>query len=125
MAVKLKRIILLFGDIALFYLSLYATLFLRYGGGEAEIRDAHLFPFTILFAISILVFYIVPAFGITPKPNLFIFFLIASSASYTWRTFWNRIAGFRAADKRLLLIGSNRILEEVAKHIHDNPQLGY
>ncbi len=161
MTVNLKRLILLAGDIAIFYLSLYITLFLRYGEVGPEVKEGHLVSFSILFALSIIVYYIVgfyelrgmkndtdfgkrfavaltsnfliaillfyfvPAFGIAPKTNLFIFFIIASSASYSWRTWWNRIAGSRSADKRLLLIGSNRILEEVAAHIRENPQLGY
>lgn len=47
------------GDVALFYLSLWVTLFLRYFGNiEEGLFLQHAVPFTYLFAVWVLVFYI-------------------------------------------------------------------
>ena len=136
MSVKLKQLMLIAGDIAIFYLSLYLTLTLRYGGLTEEIQKGHLVPFTILlgfalfifyiagfyevrilkndaefgkrfsiallidFLIAIGLFYFIPIFGIAPKTNLFIFFIIMSAASYLWRTWYNNLLSAGSPGKK-------------------------
>ena len=58
MGIKLRKYFLLFFDILFLYLSLYLALFLRhFGKFEIEIFFFHLFPFTILFFLWLIVFY--------------------------------------------------------------------
>lgn len=54
---KLRTIVLLAGDIALLYLSLAVTLQLRYGfAHEPSLWHGHLAPFTVVFALWLVVF---------------------------------------------------------------------
>jgi exopolysaccharide biosynthesis polyprenyl glycosylphosphotransferase len=56
---KLKSAALLLGDIIIMYLSLYIALLIRYDGGfSSELWGRHLAPFTAIFAIWLLFFYI-------------------------------------------------------------------
>ena len=56
---KLKQIVLLFGDIALFYAALYLTLYLRYlSQPQNEVWEQNSAAFTWIFLIWLLVFYI-------------------------------------------------------------------
>ncbi|HTW96684.1 MAG TPA: hypothetical protein VMD74_03465, partial [Candidatus Methylomirabilis sp.] len=56
---KLKSAILLLGDIIIMYISLYFALMIRYGKDfSSEIWSQHLPPFTAIFTIWILFFYI-------------------------------------------------------------------
>lgn len=56
---KLKKIILLFGDIFFLYLSLYLALLLRYQGNvSSELWQIHLLPFSVIFAVWLAIFYI-------------------------------------------------------------------
>lgn len=56
---KRQPIILLFGDAALFYAALWLTLLLRYGEiPSAVLFETHAVPFSILFIVWILVFFI-------------------------------------------------------------------
>jgi len=57
--VKLKKAILLVGDLAILYLSLYLTLLIRTGGNVTnEVWQDHFYPFTIIYVIWIIVFFI-------------------------------------------------------------------
>ena len=56
---KKEPVLLFFGDMFFWYLSLWFTIFLRYGGDErTQAFDAHFLPFSILFAVWALVFFI-------------------------------------------------------------------
>jgi exopolysaccharide biosynthesis polyprenyl glycosylphosphotransferase len=58
MGIKLKKYLLFFFDIILIYFSLYLALFLRYFQKfETQIFLYHLFPFTILFFLWLIIFY--------------------------------------------------------------------
>lgn len=57
-AVKLKQLALIIGDTAVLYASLAITLFLRYDDFSRKILDVHFWPFTIIFAIWLVSFYI-------------------------------------------------------------------
>jgi len=56
--VKLKQSALVVGDIIILYASLALTLFLRYGWPAEEIVKFHFWPFTLIFAVWLLIFYI-------------------------------------------------------------------
>jgi len=56
---KKEALILFVGDIALFYFALWLTLLVRYGAvPTGQILSLHLAPFSILFAVWVLVFFI-------------------------------------------------------------------
>jgi exopolysaccharide biosynthesis polyprenyl glycosylphosphotransferase len=75
--------------------------------------------------ISIVVFYAIPFFGITPKTNLFIFAVIFAIIETLWRRGFNRATSTGEAPNRLLLIGNGDGIAEVERTIRENPQLGY
>jgi exopolysaccharide biosynthesis polyprenyl glycosylphosphotransferase len=59
LVVKIKKIILLLGDLGILYLSLYLTLLIREGGQiSTQAWQAHLAPFTIIYLAWIAVFFI-------------------------------------------------------------------
>ena len=55
----MRKTTLLFVDIALLYGSLLMMLALRYQGNIAENYPIHFLPFTIIFVIWLIIFYIV------------------------------------------------------------------
>jgi len=64
MIVKIKQLILFFGDIVVLYACLLATLFIRYGKINDFLIDAHLVPFSIIFILWIIIFYVVGLYDI-------------------------------------------------------------
>ncbi len=56
--VKLKRFGLFLGDLATLYLALFLMLFLRYGEFSSDVVRFHFAPFSIIFAIWLIIFYI-------------------------------------------------------------------
>ncbi|MDO8467222.1 MAG: exopolysaccharide biosynthesis polyprenyl glycosylphosphotransferase [bacterium] len=75
--------------------------------------------------LATLLFYFIPAFGITPKTNLFTAIIIFGLANYIWRTLYNTFLSTGAPENRVLMIGYNKTVEDVVGHIAKNPQLGY
>ncbi|MFN7088364.1 MAG: sugar transferase [Candidatus Paceibacteria bacterium] len=64
----LRRVILIFGDIAVFYAALIFTLFIRWGFVlNKQILEAHILPFSLILVAGLLMFYSMrlydPAFG--------------------------------------------------------------
>lgn len=74
---------------------------------------------------TVLVFYLVPAFGIAPKTNLLIFILVFAIVEILWRRLFNRIVTSGEAPNSVLLVGSSPIAEEMKVALRINPQLGY
>ncbi|MDD5032182.1 MAG: sugar transferase [Patescibacteria group bacterium] len=67
---KLKKIILLAGDIGVLYLSLYLTLLIRYWEKPTnELWQSHVGPFTIIFAAWVLIFYISSLYDLNLAAN--------------------------------------------------------
>jgi len=59
MSKKTKQFILLFGDLVILYLSLYLTLFFRYGHNyHFSVWQNHFLPFTIVYIVWLIIFYI-------------------------------------------------------------------
>lgn len=161
LAVKLKQLALLMGDIAILYASLALALYLRYETLSEEVLNVHIWPFSFIFAmwlvsfyiggmydlrslkndinfakkflslslvnagIAAILFYFIPAFGITPKTTLFITVIIVGLGGYFWRTVYNNMLSAGAPNNRVLMIGYNKTVEEAVNHISQNPQLGY
>jgi len=55
---KAKKVILLMGDIIILYASLIIALTIRYKGFDFNIFESHLLPFSIIYLIWLIVFYI-------------------------------------------------------------------
>ena len=67
---NLKKITLLLGDILVLYLSLWLTLFVRYGGNFDFNRwHQHFWPFTIIYFFWLIVFYIAGLYELTLARN--------------------------------------------------------
>jgi len=67
---KPKVFLLLLGDVISLYASLFLMLFLRYGGNfYVQFQIAHFLPFTIIFAIWIVVFFIAGLYDLRQTRN--------------------------------------------------------
>ena len=72
---KLKKIILLLGDIIVLYVALYLTLLIRYGAKPSEeLWWGHFWPFTIVFFVWLLIFYISDLYNLNLAVNNIKFF---------------------------------------------------
>ena len=79
----------------------------------------------ITVILSVLFFYFIPYFGITPKTNLFISFLIFSILFALWRQFYNRFIKSQALLNNVLILGQDQETKELLQYVKSNPQLGY
>lgn len=79
---KIKRAILLGGDIFMLYLALFLTLVFRYGENWQKNWDEHFLPFTIIYVLSIIVFYIIGLYDIHIAQNSLSFFLTLTRAIF-------------------------------------------
>ena len=65
-----KKIVLILGDLIILYFSLWLTLFIRYGSFfDSERIKQHLWPFTIIYAIWLISFYIIGFYDLTSARN--------------------------------------------------------
>jgi len=70
-----KKIILLIGDVFILYLSLWLTLQIRYGTAfNSTVWEQHFFPFTIIYLLWIIVFYIAGLYELNLARNSLDFF---------------------------------------------------
>ncbi|MDD4900569.1 MAG: sugar transferase [Patescibacteria group bacterium] len=76
-----KKIALLIGDVAILYFSLYLTLMARYWGGYSEkIWSNHFWPFTAIFILWLIVFYISNLYSLNLAVNNLKFYQSAGRA---------------------------------------------
>src|SRR3989344_8369488 len=61
----IRKYLLIFGDIAVLYFSFWLTLLLRYQSGFNEQLAGHLLPFSIVFAIILVIFYVDELYEVT------------------------------------------------------------
>lgn len=159
---KLKVFLFFVADMAALYAGLFIALLIRYGGNfYAQLLNAQVFAFTVIFilwiivfyiaglydlrrlrnnidfvktlflcigvnaAIAVLLFYLIPAFGIAPKTTLLIFIVVFAIIEVFWRRFLNRMMAFGGAPNKMLVIGDGTIGAEIKHTIAENPQLGY
>jgi exopolysaccharide biosynthesis polyprenyl glycosylphosphotransferase len=65
-----KQLLLLSGDIAIFYMALFLGLYIRYGAAfDLKIFNAHLLPFSLLYLVWLVIFYIDGLYDITVAKN--------------------------------------------------------
>ena len=66
----LKKLILLGGDISVLYFSLYLTLIIRYWGEYSEkVWSSHFWPFTAIFILWVIIFYIANLYNLNLAVN--------------------------------------------------------
>lgn len=159
MALKIKQMFLIFTDIFLLYVSLFSALILRYGHINNFLLNAHLVPFSIIFVLwliifyisglykidslktyiniiqtliisvlvgivtSIIIFYTVPYFKISPKTNLILFSVIFITLDTIARLLYRKL--FSKMQKKILIIGNGDESMEIQKMILENPHWGY
>jgi len=74
--------------------------------------------------IGISFFYLIPLFGITPKTNLVLNVLIFSVLFFAWRKTFSLLFSGRFLN-RVVIIGEDHQVQELAKEIELRPYLGY
>ncbi|MFH1461255.1 MAG: hypothetical protein ABIF84_02445 [Patescibacteria group bacterium] len=78
---NIKRAILLLGDILILYLSLWLTLFLRYGANfNFNIWLQHFWPFTVIYFPWLVVFFIVGLYELSLARNNIRFYSLLLNA---------------------------------------------
>ena len=78
---KLKKLILLGGDIAILYFSLYLTLIIRYqSANQAKNWEAHFLPFTLIFMLWVIIFYISNLYNLNLAVNNLKFYQLSGRA---------------------------------------------
>ncbi len=70
--------------------------------------------------IAVLFFYLIPAFGITPKVTLFLYLLVSLACISAWRIFGVQLLGLRKKE-RAVLIGSGEETRKLYSVVNDNP----
>ncbi|MDO9399737.1 MAG: sugar transferase [bacterium] len=103
---KFKKVILLGGDIVILYFSLYLTLLIRYF--NTELLEIHFWPFSIIFLLWLIIFYIANLYNLNLAINNLFFFQISSKAlvvaSLTSVLFFYLIPNIGIAPKKNLFI---------------------
>jgi len=138
---KVKRLLLVIGDYAVFQVALLLTLLIRYGNISQQNLATHILPFSILGLIWVIVFYIVglynlsltrdsfmffrtflegmvvnllialgffylfPFFGIAPRTNLILDFVLILLLGYAWRLLFNKLIAPALFRNRILFVG--------------------
>ena len=152
--------LLLLGDLGIFIVSLWLTLLVRF----QEIPSFATFfellrPFSILFIIwclvffiaglyekhtiifkrqlplrvlntqifngflSVLFFYLVPYFGVTPKVILFIYIIISLALISLWRIYGEKLFGLKTKEKALIL-GRGTEMNLLLQEVNNNARYG-
>lgn len=75
--------------------------------------------------LSIVLFYFVAIFKITPRTNLFIFLVIEMLLAVTWRYFFNRAVARGSTGNNTLILGATPQAQELYDWLLAHPQLGY
>ncbi len=70
--------------------------------------------------IAVLFFYLIPAFGITPKTTLFLYLLVSFITISLWRIFGVQFLGLRRKE-RAVLIGSGDETKKLYRVVNENP----
>ncbi len=82
----MKKLLLLLGDILILYISLFLTLYIRYGQDFRHKIDVHLLPFSSIFIVWVLFFYIANLYdiGFSKNNNQFFSTLLYSIATISF-----------------------------------------
>ncbi len=156
----MKKLTLLVTDIVTLYGALALVLLVRYTTDWHTQWSAHAMPFTILFSVwllsfyitnlydprvlrtgrefytrlgqaitvaavcSVVFFYLIPYYGITPKLNLVLFIVAFTALAAGARTLANTVLA-SGSKKQVLIVGTSEESLAVARYIKENPQLGW
>src|SRR3989344_2234936 len=156
----MKKFLLLLSDVSILYLSLVMAVLVRYPTDFQRQYGIHVYPFSLIFilwilvfyianlyepkllrnnvhfysalfqtiiitaTISVLFFYLIPLYGITPRTNLLIFVAIFTGLEFANRSISNKVLQ-KSFKKSVLIIGTNNQSLELDLFIKENPQLGY
>ena len=74
---------------------------------------------------TVVLFYLIPAFGITPKTNLIIMGTIFFALFLAWRHGYNILIRSPRLMHPTMFIGSNKEMRDIIEHVRAHPQLGY
>lgn len=158
---RIRKIILILGDILSAYLSLLLTLLFGFWGEfNGQVFTSHLFPFTILYiswlvifyifdlyelnlartkllfyprllgslvvggVVGAIFFYLIPAFGISPKTNLVLNLVIFGGLILLWRRIFYSQSSSRLVNNTAIL-GQGKEAQRLAEEILQRPYLGY
>jgi len=80
---------------------------------------------TTALVATVVLFYLIPAFGITPKTNLIAMGMIFFVLFLAWRHGYNILIRSPHLLHPTMFIGSNKEMHGVIEHIRAHPQLGY
>lgn len=160
---RFRAAILIFGDIILAYIALFAALYIKYGVVFSQERfEAHLWQFSIVYFIWFFIFFIYGLFNITqiikfidllrnfilaaitagglstvyfyiqtpfviisPKTFLLIDAGIFFILSLLWHRFFLFDIWMGKLKKRIIVVGLNKISQEIFYEIKSRPGLGY
>lgn len=159
--IKIRQLILFFGDLILIYLALFLTIIIGFGAKlNWQIVQQHFFAFSILYLfwfsllyilglyelnliqpkielltkivqfflislmISLVFFYLIPLFNITPKTNLLINSVFFNSFIFGWRRIFYYFFSSRFV-RNLAFLGQNELVNSLIKEINLRPQFGY
>ena len=74
--------------------------------------------------LAVVIFYFIPNFGLTPKTNLFIYFILSTIFLAVWRLYLVALVYTRKPET-LLLIGDSHEADSIAKELEQNSYHGY
>lgn len=78
------------------------------------------------FVLSLGIFYLSEKiFHLAPKTNFILFVVIFSTLDYLWRYFLSNKFVQRQKERKILMLASSPLTEEILSHIKENPQFKY
>jgi len=80
---------------------------------------------TASFGVSVIFFYLLPIFSITPKANLLLFTVAFTIINFLLRALYNRVISSSALSNNTLIIGLNQKTLDLIDFTKNNPQVGY
>ncbi len=114
--------IFIFWVLVFYIVNLYE---LGFSKNNLEFFSTFLYSMAANFAVSIVFFYLVPLFGITPKTNLFIFIALFVILWSSWRYGFNKLITQSGYKNNTLIIGASPQSQDLYDFLLANPQLGY
>ena len=114
-------LIFIFWLLVFYIVNLYE---IRLAKNSAEFYSSLFTAIAISSIVSVLFFYLIPGFGITPKRNLLIFIAIITGLVSSWRYLYNRILE-KTFKNNTIIVGFDQLSFEFAKFLNKNPQYGY
>ncbi|OHA06851.1 MAG: hypothetical protein A2934_00625 [Candidatus Sungbacteria bacterium RIFCSPLOWO2_01_FULL_47_10] len=97
---------------------------LRLTKNESRFLERLMKAITANAALATLLFYLVPAFRIAPKTNLFLTIVFSTVLIFAWRLIFNGILPVASRNK-ILFFGATREAVDMADYLRANPQFGY